>query len=83
MLLRATVTDSAFGLEPWDSLLANKRRATKRGELTPHMRGGLGVETLDSGADSHLGHDITSGHEDFIMLSTIEVNTVVALFKYG
>ena len=50
MLLRATVTDSAFGLEPWDSLLANKRRATKRGERTPHMPDGLGVETLDSGA---------------------------------
>ena len=40
-------------------------------------------ETLDFRADSHLGHDITSGHEDFIMLSTIEVNTVVALFQYG
>ena len=50
MLLRATVTDSAFGLLAWDSLLANKRRGAKRGERTPHMRGGLGVETLDSGA---------------------------------
>ena len=39
-------------------------------------------ETLDSRTDSHLGHDITSGHEDSIMLSTIEVKAVVALFEY-
>ena len=50
MLLRATVTDSAFGLEPWDSLLAEKRSDAKRGERTPHVRGERGVETLDSGA---------------------------------
>ena len=40
-------------------------------------------ETLDLRADCHLGHDITSGHEDFIMLSTIEVKTVLALFEYS
>ena len=50
MLLRATVTDSAFGLEPWDSLLAERRSDAKRGERTPHVRGERGVETLDSGA---------------------------------